>query len=123
MELDELVTAWQANDAKIQQAVKLNASTLDRILSQKLKSALKSLLWQRIIELGFHAVALIFLLLFLIINRNQLPYALSAIALLAFYGYLFVNCLEQIRIILRLDSNKNVLSMQSSLMKIQTHLL
>ena len=100
MELDELITIWQANDAKIAKAVKLNLKTLDLILSQKVKSALKSLLWQRIIELSFHLMALILLFAFLINNINQLPYALSAVALIAFYSFIFINCLKQIQIII-----------------------
>src|SRR4030095_17150693 len=123
MELDELITTWQANDAKIAKAVKFNLKTLDLILSQKVKSALKSLLWQRIIELSFHSIALILLFAFLINNINQLPYAFSAIALIAFYGFIFMNCLKQLHIITGIENNKNIVSMQESLMKIQTHLL
>jgi len=123
MELDELITIWQANDAKIAKAVKLNLKTLDLILSQKVKSALKSLLWQRIIELSFHLMALILLFAFLINNINQLPYALSAVALIAFYSFIFINCLKQIQIIIGIENNKNIVSIQTSLMKIQTHLL
>jgi len=123
MELDELITIWQANDAKIARAVKLNLKTLDLILSQKVKSALKSLLWQRIIELSFHLIALILLFAFLISNINQLPYVLSAIALIAFYSFIFINCLKQIQIITSIENNKNIVSMQGALMKIQTHLL
>ena len=123
MELDELITIWQANDAKIVKAVQLNLKTLDLIISQKVKSALKSLLWQRIIELSFHSIALILLFAFLINNINQLSYALSAIALVAFYSFMFINCLKQIQIITSIENNKNIVSMQTSLMKIQTHLL
>lgn len=123
MELDELITIWQVNDAKISRAVKLNLKTLDLILSQKVKSALRSLLWQRIIELSFHSIALILLFAFLINNINQLPYALSAISLIAFYSFIFINCLKQIQIITSIENNKSIVSMQTSLMKIQTHLL
>ncbi|MEO8110810.1 MAG: hypothetical protein ABI594_12290 [Ginsengibacter sp.] len=123
MELDELITIWQANDAKIDKAATLNLKTLDLILSQKVRSALKPLLWQRMIELSFHSIALILLLAFLLYNINQLPYAISAIALIAFYSFLFINCLKQIQIIRNIEQNKDVVSMQRSLMKIQIHLL
>lgn len=123
MELDELITAWQINDAKITKAVKLNLKTLDLILSQKVRSALRSLLWQRITELSFHSIAIILLFAFLTNNINQLPYALSAIALIAFYSFIFINCLQQIQIITGIETNKNIVGMQESLMKIQIHLL
>lgn len=120
---DELTTIWQEQYEKITKAVKFNSKTLDSILSQKVKSALKSLLWQRIIELSFHSIALVLLFAFLIYNINQLPYALSAIALIAFYIFIFINCLKQILIITSIENNKSILSKQKSLMKIQTHLL
>ena len=123
MEPDELITMWQANDEKINRVMQLNLKTLDLILSQKVRSALRSLLWQRIIELSFHSIALILLLAFLVYNIDQLPYALSAIALLAFYSFIFMNCFRQIQIIRSIDNNKNIVSMQQSLMRIQTHLL
>ena len=123
MELDELRTIWQANDAKIDKAVKLNLKTLELILSQKVKSALTFLFWQRIVELGFHSMALILLFVFFINNVNQFPYAISALALIAFYGFIFINCLKQLQIIAGIKRNGSVRSKQASLMKIQTHLL
>jgi len=123
MELDELIAMWQANEEKINKAVQLNVKTLELVLAQKVKSALTSLLLQRIVELSFHSIAIILLLVFLVYNIGQLPYALSAIALLVFYGFLFMNCYRQIQIIRSIDNNKNIVSMQQSLMSIQTHLL
>jgi hypothetical protein len=123
MELDELITMWQANEEKINKAVQLNVKTLELVLAQKVKSALKSLLLQRIVELSFHSIAIILFLVFLVYNIGQLPYALSAIALVVFYGFLFMNCYRQIQIIRSIDNNKNIVSMQQSLMSIQTHLL
>lgn len=123
MEVEELITRWQANDAKISKAVQLNVNTIDLIISQKVKSALRSLLWQRIIELGFHSIALILLFAFLLSNINQMPYAISAIALIIFYGFIFINCFKQLQIIANIENNKTIVSMQQSLIKIQTHLL
>ncbi|MEO8712774.1 MAG: hypothetical protein ABI405_11655 [Parafilimonas sp.] len=123
MEVEELITSWQANDAKISRAVQLNVNTLDLIISQKVKSSLRSLLWQRIIELSFHAIALILLFAFLLNNISQIPYAISAIALIIFYGFIFINCFKQLQIIAGIDNNKTIVSMQQSLIKIQTHLL
>ena len=123
MELDELMKIWQTNDAKMDRTVKLNLKTLDLILSQRATSALRSLLWHRIIELAFHSIVLILLFAFLIYNINQLPYAISAIALIAFYSFTLINCSKQIQIIKSIENNKSVVSMQESLMKIQTHLL
>lgn len=123
MELDELITVWQSNDAKIDKTVKLNIKTLDLILTQKVKSALRSVFWQRVVEAGFHSIALILLLLFLAKNIDQWPYALSALALIAFYGFILINCLKQLQIMSTIESNENIVSKQQSLLKVQTHLL
>jgi hypothetical protein len=122
MELDELITVWQSNDAKIDKTVQLNVNTFDQIVSQKVKSALKPLLWQRIMEISFHSATLILLFAFLY-NLNQLPYAISAIVLIAFYGFLLINCLKQIQIIRNIGNNPDIVSMQKALAKIQIHLL
>jgi hypothetical protein len=123
MELDELITIWQAGDAKMNNAVKLNSGTLDLILSQKVKSALKSVWWQRVIELSCHFIALILLFAFLLYNIQQMRYAVSAIVLIVFYSFLFINCLKQIQIIMGSANMESLVSKQKSLMKIQTHLL
>jgi hypothetical protein len=123
MELDELIKIWHANETKITKAIQLNLKTLDLIISQKVKSALKSLWWQRIIELSFHSIALILLSAFLIGNITQLRYAMSAAVLIAFYIFLFANSLKQIQILAAIEKNKDIVSMQKSLMKIQIHLL
>jgi hypothetical protein len=123
MELDELITIWRANDEKLANAVKLNLKAIDLILSQKVRSNLNSLLWQRIIELSLHAIALILLFAFLIYNINQLPYATSAIVLIAFYSFLLINCLRQMQVIASFENDKSIVSMQKALTKIQIHIL
>jgi hypothetical protein len=123
MEVDELLAMWQEKNAKLDEGVKLNAKTLDSILSQKVKSALTSVLVQRIIEISFHLIALILLFAFLAYNIDQMVYAMSAIALIVLYVFLFVHCLKQIQIIRTVENNTTIVSKQQSLLKIQTHLL
>lgn len=123
MELDELVTIWQANDAKMEKALQLNVKTLDLILTQKVRSALRPVFWQRVAEACFHAVALVLLVVFLISNIGQWPYFLSALALIAFYTFILVNCLKQLRIIASIERIERIVDKQSTLLRIQTHLL
>lgn len=123
MELDELVTIWQANDAKMEKAIQLNVKTLDLILTQKVRSALRPVFWQRVAEACFHSVALVLLAVFLVANIGQWPYVLSALALMAFYGFILVNCLKQLRIIAGIDRLERIVDKQNALLRIQTHLL
>jgi hypothetical protein len=121
MELDELKTMWQSNDAKLEKSLKLNEQTVELIQTQKLASKLAPLYRQRVIECIFHSIAIVLLLWFLFYNRSEFPYAVSAIALLAFYATTFVNALKQINIIRSMDFNTDLATLQSSLVILQTH--
>jgi hypothetical protein len=123
MELEELKTMWQENEARMNRMAKLNLKTIELIQSQKVISALKPVLWQRIIELVFHSLAIVLLSMFFVYNINQVPYAISALILILFYGLLFVNCFKQIRVIQSISGENDVLSMQRSLGQIQTYIL
>jgi hypothetical protein len=60
---------------------------------------------------------------FLFKNISQFPYAISAIALLAFYTTTFINALKQINLLKRMDFNNDLATIQSSLVLLQTHIL
>jgi hypothetical protein len=121
MELDDLKTMWQSNDVKLEKSLKLNEQTVELIQTQKLVSKLAPLYRQRLVECILHSVAILLLLLFLYKNISELPYAVSAIALLIFYATTFINALKQIRLIKKMDFNTDLATTQSSLMILQTH--
>ncbi len=123
MELEELKMMWQVHETKLEKAAKLNLHILDMIQSQHVKSAIKPLLIQKSIVLALHALAIIALLIFLAFNFSRVPYAISALVLLGYYAILFVNVYKQIAEIKSINKNKDVLSMQSSLTKLKTHIL
>ena len=123
MELDELKTMWLTNDAKLEKSLKLNEQSIELIQTQKLVSKLKPLYRQRVIECIFHSIAIVLLIGFLVMNISQFPYAISAIALLAFYTTTLINALQQINIIKRMDFNNDLATIQSSLVILQTHIL
>ena len=123
MELDELKTMWLSNDAKLEKNLKLNEQNIELIQTQKVASKLASLYRQRVIECIFHSIAIILLLGFLLKNISQFPYAISAIALLAFYLTTFINAFKQINLIKNMDFNKDLATMQSSLVLLQTHII
>jgi hypothetical protein len=123
MELNELKSMWHTYDAKIEKTLKLNQRFFEIMQSQKVKSRLTPLLWQRIIELAFHTAAIVLLSIFLYWNFYELPYAASAVLLIAFYSVALVNCIKQIRIIKQMDYSNDLVSIQSSLVILQTNLL
>lgn len=114
---------WQAYDTKLEKTLKLNLHCLELIQTQKVKSELAPLFWQRVIEITLHAIVVFLLVIFLYKNFFQLPYALSAFALLIFYTVAIVMCLKQIIIIKRMDYSNDIVTIQSSLVMLQTHMV
>ncbi|HEY4831203.1 MAG TPA: hypothetical protein VIH61_01385 [Waddliaceae bacterium] len=123
MELDELKKMWLSNDAKLEKILELNEQSIQLIRTQKLASKLAPLYRQRVVEMIFHLAAIILLGWFLFKNIHQFPYAVSAIILLAFYTTTFLNALRQINIIKGMDYGKDLATLQSSLVVLQTHML
>lgn len=123
MELDELKAFWQSNDEKLDKSLKLNEQHIELIQTQKIASKLTPLYRQRVIECVFHSIAVVLLLGFIITNIFQLPYAVSAMALLAFYVTTLINAIKQINLIQSMDFNKDLATMQSSLVMLQTHII
>ena len=99
MELDELKTAWLSNDEKLEKSLKLNEQSVALIQTQKVASKLAPLFRQRVIECIFHFLAIVLLIGFIFKNISEIPYAVSAMALLAFYITTFLNALKQIHLI------------------------
>lgn len=123
MEIEELKTMWQTHETKIEKATSLNLHTLGLIQSQRVKSAIQPLLIKNILVLISHTITIIALLVFLGFNITGLPYAASAIVLLGYYVLLFINTYKQITAIKHVNRNRDIVSMQSSLAKLKTHLL
>ena len=121
MELNELKSIWQAYDSKLEKSLKLNLHCLEMIQTQKVKSKLTPLLWQRGVEIAFHTIFIFLLIGFLYKNFSQFPYVVCTIALLAFYIIAVINCLKQITIIKRMDYSNDIVTIQSSLVMLRTH--
>ena len=123
MELDELKTMWKSNDEKLEKSLKVNERNIELIQAQKVASKLTPLYHQRLIECIFHSIAIVLLIGFLFMNVSEAPYALSAVALLAFYITTLINALKQIRLIKNADFNSDLATMQSLLLMLQTHIV
>lgn len=123
MELDQLKAMWQSNDERLEKRLKLNEQNIELMQAQKLASKLSPLYRQRIIECVFHLTAIVLLIAFLFMNISEFRYAISAIALLAFYITTFINALQQIILIKNTDFNRDLATMQSSLVILQTHIV
>ena len=123
MELTELKTIWQAQNVKLEKSLKLNLHCLEMIQAQRVRSQLAPLLWQRLIEVLFYIVVIGWLASFLYDHVSQWPYVLSALALISVYTIAFINCVKQIITVKRIDYTEDVISLQSSLEILQTHVV
>jgi hypothetical protein len=123
MELDELKMMWRSNDAKLERSINLSEQSMELIKTQKVVSKLTPLYRQRVVECIFHSLAVVLLIGFLGKNISQFPYALSAIVLLAFYSVTLLNAAKQINIIKTMDYSKDLATIQSALVMLQTHIL
>ena len=123
MELDELKANWQSNNEKLEKSLRFNEQNIELIRAKKVASKLKPLYLQRMIECIFHSIAIVLLLCFLVSHIAELPYAMSALALLVFYVTTLVNAIKQISLIRKIDFNQDLATMQSSLVILQTHIV
>jgi hypothetical protein len=119
MKLEELKTTWQNHEIKLEKSARLNLQILEMIQSQQARSLINPLMLKNTVILMLHAFAIIALIVFLVYNISILPYSISAFVLLGYYMILFVNCYKQIMEIRSFNSNKDVISMQSSLAKLK----
>jgi hypothetical protein len=123
MELDELRSAWISNNEKLEKKIRINEAQIELIQKQRIASKLAPLFWQRIVEMAFHAVFIVLLLVFLFQHIGQPPYAISAIALLGFYSLLFINALNLARIVRNIDYNQDLGALQRALTLLQTRFM
>jgi hypothetical protein len=123
MELDELRSEWISHNEKLEKKIRINEAQIELIQKQRVASKLAPLFWQRVVEMAFHAVFIVLLLIFLFRNIDQGPYAVSAIALLVFYIMLFINALNLARIVRCIDYNQDLGALQCALLQLQTRYL
>jgi hypothetical protein len=123
MELDNLKTMWRDYNSTVDKSLDLNLHTLSRIQTQKVKSVLTPLYWKRIIEITFHAVAIVLLSIYCYYNNSQLAYSMSGYILIIFYALAFRNCFVQLKALNNVNAEKNVISVQESLATIQSNSL
>lgn len=123
MELHELKSIWQAYDNKLEKSLKLNLHCLQTIQAQKVKSKLTPLLWLRIFEVLLHVGTIYWLTGFLYRHFFQIQYAVSAMVVILFFTMAFINCIRQVIIIKQMDYSNDIVSIQSSLIVLRTHLI
>ncbi len=121
MELENLKTMWQDYDSTLENSLSVNLRTLDLIQTQKIKSVLAPLYWQRAIEIILHTAALILLSVFCFYNYKQMPYAISGYVLIVFYSMAFRNSFNQLKALNTINSLKDVISIQSALATIKSN--
>src|SRR5205085_9824432 len=76
-----------------------------------------------VVEISFRSVGLLLLLGFMSVNFFDFTYAASAVLLIALYSVATINCLKQISIIKQMDLSNDIVSIQSSLVMLQTNMI
>lgn len=123
MELNEMKSLWLAYDLKLDKALKLNQHFLELMQGQKVRSKLAPLFWQKVAEVVLQAASIVLLMMFLYYNFSQMPYAFSAIVLIAFYTVAFLNSFKQLMIIKRMDYSNDIVTIQSGLVMLESRTL
>jgi hypothetical protein len=121
MELNELKGIWQQYDEKLERSLKLNQKCMEQIQAQKTRSKLAPLLRIRIFEMTIHALVIWWLAGFLTDHLLQWKFAAAATVLIIFFSMSFLTCLKQVSIIKGLDYGDDIITIQSSLVMLQTH--
>jgi hypothetical protein len=121
MELNELKGIWQQYDDKLERSLKLNQKCMEQIQAQKTRSKLAPLVRIRIFEMTVHALVIWWLAGFLADHLLQWKFAAAAAVLIIFFCISFLTCLKQVIIIKRLDYSDDIITIQSSLVMLQTH--
>tara|TARA_R110002020_G_scaffold173061_2_gene363719 strand:+ start:1660 stop:2343 length:684 start_codon:yes stop_codon:yes gene_type:complete len=123
MELNEMKEAWRNNDLKLEKGLQLNERCMEVLLTNKVTSNLGPLYWHRLIEVLLHLICIGLLLVFMVQNRYQFPYAASALALLLMYAVLTYSALKQLKLLLTIDYSKDLATVQKTLVLLQTHIV
>jgi hypothetical protein len=121
MEINELKDIWQQYDDKLERSLQLNRKCLAMIQAQRTRSKLAPLLRIRLFEILLHSVLVWWLAGFLFHHFFEWKFALSALVLIIFYLLALVTCLKQVIIIKRIDYSDDVITIQSSLVMLETH--
>ncbi len=123
MELDELKSMWLSENEKLEKRVRLNEQQIELMQGQKIASTISPLFWKQAVICVLHGIVIVFLVVFLVQNISQVPFAVSGFLLLAFYVMLCADAWKQIRIIRGLDYNADLVTLQSSIVRLQTHIV
>jgi len=123
MELSDIKSIWHQYDTRLERVLRVNLHCIELIQTQKMRSKLAPIFRGRITEIVLHGIVVALLLAFLFNNLLQPRYAASALLLLTFYVIAIVNCVQQIMIIKRMDYSSDIITIQSSLVMLQTHIL
>jgi hypothetical protein len=123
MELDELRSTWISHNEKLEQRIRINEAQIEHIQKQRVESKLAPLFRHRLVEMGFHAVFIILLTIFLVQNIRQTPYAISGTILLVLYLVLFTNAFRLAKMIRQMDYNQDIAAIQTALTVLQTRII
>lgn len=119
MELDELKSAWQSLDRRLQQQNALNLLAIKQGSAQRMRSSLRPLVWGQAIQMLIGGAGLLVLAPMWIAHRHELAVLISGIVVHAYcVGLIVIGAMVQSQIA-RINYAAPVLAIQKQLLQLR----
>lgn len=119
MEHIDIQQLWKQNEVLIEQNRKLNVELLKEVKIDKAKSSIKSLLFFPVSTLIFYTLVASYAMYFAIVNYDYWYFIFSGLVITFFSVWFIIASIMQLKLILSLDYNKEILKIQEDLSKIK----
>lgn len=120
MENSSIKEIWKKNEVLLDESRKLNVSILKDVKLDKAKSALNNLLFLPISTMAFFILVAAYALLFMVNNLETWYFWFSG-AVVTFFALLYIfSSFRQLKLILSINYNSPIVTLQKKLAKIKT---
>jgi len=119
MEHIDIQEIWKQNEVLLEQSRKFNVELLKEVKIDKAKSSLKGLLFLPISTLLFYTLVASYAMYFAVVNYDYWYFIFSGLLITFFSVWFIISSIKQLKIILSLDYNKEIIKIQEDLSKIK----
>ena len=119
MEHIDIQEIWKQNEVLLEQSRKFNVELLKEVKIDKAKSSLKGLLFLPISTLLFYTLVASYAMYFAVVNYDYWYFIFSGLVITFFSVWFIISSIKQLKIILSLDYNKEIIKIQEDLSKIK----
>jgi hypothetical protein len=119
MEHIDIQEIWKQNEVLLEQSRKFNVELLKEVKIDKAKSSLKGLLFLPISTLLFYTLVASYAMYFAVVNYDYWYFIFSGLVITFFSVWFIISSIKQLKLILSLDYNKEIIKIQEDLSKIK----